>query len=191
MRLFEDPNYTRLPGSGRTLLGAVQYWRGPDHLVVVEVLALVERYRRFEYRDMVALTIRPTAMRWWLAAAYGVLALLFAGLGYAVWAVSIDRAQEVVAGVLGGAGLVALGAVVWMVAWGATCEVRLTTSVQTLVLPGLKSMRGARRWRAALLAGVPAAMVGGGNSDTAVATTGEPIAVTTKPVSERIANPES
>ena len=161
MRLTEDPNYTRLPGSSRSLLGTVQYWRGTDHLLLVEVLWLVERYRRFEFQDMVALTIQPTRRFVWMSLVCGALMFFFGGLVFLAWSGGPAEAWWVFAGVALAPGLISLVALVWILARGPSCEVRLTTSVQTLRLPGLRSLRGARRFRDTLLRGLPPALVEG------------------------------
>lgn len=158
MRLAEDPNYTRLPGSSRSFLGTVQYWRGPDHLLLVEVLWLVERYRRFDFQDMVALTIQPTRRFVWMSLVCGALTVFFGGLGILAWSGGPAEAWWVFAGLALAPALMSLVALAWILARGPSCEVRLTTSVQTLRLPGLRSLRGARRFRNALLTGLPPAL---------------------------------
>lgn len=155
MRLAEDPNYTRLPGSKRTLFGHVQYWLAKDHLLLVEVIGLTERYRRFELKDMIALTVRPTRLRLWLSLILTPIALICLG-----WALYLYSAQAMalapeIAAVLSVLGLIALSALLWLAAGGVGCEVRLTTSVQSLVLPGLKFRRGVERFREALLKALP------------------------------------
>lgn len=161
MRLAEDANYTRLPGSARSFLGTVQYWRGPDHLLLVEVLWLVERYRRFDFQDMVALTIQPTRRFVWMSLVYGALIFCFGGLGFLAWSEGPGEVRWVFGGLALALALMSLAALVWILARGPSCEVRLTTSVQTLRLPGLRSLRGARRFRDTLLMGLPPALAEG------------------------------
>ncbi len=157
MRLAEDPNYTRLPGSSRTFFGLVQYWLAKDHVLLVEVIWVTERYRRFELKDMIALTVRPTRLRLWLSLVLIPIVPICLGL-----ALYLNRAQPIelsqgVAVALAVLGLIALSALLWVAARGEGCEVRLTTSVQSLVLPGLKFRRGMERFREALVNALPRA----------------------------------
>ncbi len=64
MRAGTNP-YKRLPGRARKLFGLFsnarqQLWLGPDHLLVAEVKAYTERYKRYYLKDIQALTMCPT-----------------------------------------------------------------------------------------------------------------------------------
>lgn len=154
MRLAEDPAYTRLPGSRRALMGDVQYWLARDHLLLVEVVGMVEKYRRFDLQELVALTVRPTRQRLWQMLVLGLLAGAILAFGVFLIFLSPTDETRLIGEVCLGLPVILLGmmgGVLWV---GPSCELRLTTSVQTLVLPGLHRRKGAEMFRAALLRAV-------------------------------------
>ena len=151
MRLAQDPQYSRLPSGGWTQNGPVQYWLGRDHFLLVEVVWFVEKYRRFDLKDVEALIIRPTAWRAWGSGALLVLTLLLLTLcaGF-FWANRKDF--EAFPELLLGGGilvvtLVLLSSLVTFFFRGPTSQVRLTTSVQSINLPGLSRQKAARQFR--------------------------------------------
>ena len=156
MRLPDDPNYTRLPGGSRSILGPAQYWLARDHLLLVEVVWLVEKYRRFDLKDLEALTVRPTWTRVWIWSALSIPMAIGLGLGIYLWREETQTGSLVVAGILVGLAIALGGICIWLGVLGPGCEVRLTTSVQSIVLPGLRFRAGAARFRAALLAALAA-----------------------------------
>ena len=151
MRLAQDPQYSRLPSGGWTQNGPVQYWLGRDHFLLVEVVWFVEKYRRFDLKDVEALIIRPTAWRAWGSGALLVPTLLLLTLcaGF-FWANRKDF--EAFPELLLGGGilvvtLVLLSSLVTFFFRGPTSQVRLTTSVQSINLPGLSRQKAARQFR--------------------------------------------
>jgi hypothetical protein len=79
-RLAEDPRYRRLPVTERLPWRHVSLWLAEDHLLVVDVLGFVERYRRYRLTDLRAVTVRPTRTGPVVAAACGIVFLLAGGL---------------------------------------------------------------------------------------------------------------
>jgi len=178
MRLADDSNYTRLPGGSRSVLRPVQYWLARDHVLLVEVVWLVEKYRRFDLKDLEALTVRPTWARASILVGLMILMVPLLGLGGYLWIQESDRASRAIAGALLGLALAIAAYGARIVSFGPGCEVRLTTSVQSIVLPGLRFRKGAERFRAALLvaqAGLSTGTSGGtgGGEAASVAATGK------------------
>jgi hypothetical protein len=147
--LPHDPNYRRLKVGGRGLLSAVTYWLGPDHLLVVEVVGYVERYRRFHYEDMQALIMRRTEIADVLRRISIGLVALLAALGFSfvagragvVWGTADTVVTVLLGGLLGGA---LLGFVVNLLR-GPTCICHLVTAVKTHELPRLVRWRNAQK----------------------------------------------
>jgi len=156
MRLTDDSNYTRLPGGSPNPIGPVQYWLGPDHLLLVEVVWFVEKYRRFDFIDLQALTVRPTWIRVWMWLVLFMALISLTGGGTALVFLA-PPAFRVLAVLLLASTAAPLGLALWIVALGPGREVRLTTSVQTVVLPGLRFDRKVEKFRSALVAAVNAA----------------------------------
>lgn len=156
MRLADDSRYQRLPGSRGSCFHPVQYWLAADHLVLLEVSGFYEKYRRFDLAELVALTVRPTRQRQWIALGIALPMLFFGGIGALVLGLNNGPELRVFGWVFLGLGLAGLVAVLWIWAHGPRYEARLTTSVQTLVLPGLHSAEGIAQFRQALLAARPA-----------------------------------
>ena len=144
-----DPNYRFLKVGGRGLLSAATYWLWPDHLLVVEVVGYVERYRRFGYGDIQAVIIRRTqsaqVMRS-IAVGLAVLLALFLFWFLASRAAgSWDTSDSVVTAVLGGALGVVLLSFMVNVLRGPSCVCHLVTAVKTHELPRLVRWRHAQR----------------------------------------------
>lgn len=130
--------YRRLPGRvWISLAGRHALWLGPDHLLSVRSLHFSEEYRRFDYGDIQALVLRPTARR---AIYGGVLGGLAALLGLSALAASGPVA--LVPGIPGGLALL-LFAVNWL--RGPTCACELRTAVHAEPLPCLRRVRPARK----------------------------------------------
>jgi hypothetical protein len=49
--------YRKLTGKKRTITGHSQLWMGPDHLLLVRSMRIVEHYQRFAFRDIEAVVI--------------------------------------------------------------------------------------------------------------------------------------
>ncbi|MEW6488742.1 MAG: hypothetical protein AB1578_12625 [Thermodesulfobacteriota bacterium] len=130
--------YRRLPGRlWLTLAGGHSLWLGQDHLLSVHSLPFSEEYRRFDYREIQALLLRPTRRRAVYAAVLGGVALL---LGLSALAASGPVAF--VPAVPGVFVLLAL-AVNWLRGPSCACQVR--TSVHTEDLRCLRRARPARK----------------------------------------------
>jgi hypothetical protein len=147
MILSRDPNYRRLKVGGRGALGTASYWLGPDHLLVVEVVSYVERYRRFYYREVQAIIVRRTKAQQTTNLALGVLALLAL---VAVLIIAADQGPGVwsTEGIVGAfvfslAAAALLVGLLLNVLRGPTCACRIHTAVQALDLPRI------RRWKMA------------------------------------------
>ena len=61
--LQHNPAYRRLRSSWIPLIGNTSYWLAEDHLLVVEVLGVLERYRKFRLEDIEHVVIRPNRLR--------------------------------------------------------------------------------------------------------------------------------
>lgn len=154
MRLADDPNYIRLPGGSPALLGPAHYWLAKDHLLLVEVIWLVEKYRRFDLKDLGALTIRPTWVRAWIWSALAVPMAISLALGIYLWLEETETVSRVIAAMLIGLAINLMGIGIWIARLGEGCEVRLITSVQSMILPGIRFRKGAERFRRALVTAV-------------------------------------
>ncbi|MBV8377728.1 MAG: hypothetical protein JO279_12075 [Verrucomicrobia bacterium] len=110
---------------------------GQDHLLLVEQLILVERYKRFYFRDIQA--IAATRSSRWIAfgTLWGFLALL---------AALLFLVQNPV-GVIAGAFFTALFGFAFLhnIIRGPTCIVRLQTAIQTHRISPLERMRDFRK----------------------------------------------
>ncbi|HKB06984.1 MAG TPA: hypothetical protein VKF61_01755 [Candidatus Polarisedimenticolia bacterium] len=119
-------------------MSSVTLWAADDHLLQVEVRGFTEIYRRFYFRDMQAIIIRPTGrVKAWILAfglltlATALVAALDSGLGWNIFWWSL-------AGVW-------LSVAVAHLALGPGCECALRTPLQTIGLPSLGRLRSARR----------------------------------------------
>ncbi|MEW6303186.1 MAG: hypothetical protein AB1705_06935, partial [Verrucomicrobiota bacterium] len=136
--LPKDPTYHRVPGKGTDFTGVSTLWLGEDHLLVVEVSGFTERYKRFSYRDIQAIVLRPTVTGRAINVVLGVLAalcLLFAA----------NTSDAVIITVLAGtAGLFGLGIVI-NTTKGPTCACQLRTAVKAEPLKALGRLATARQ----------------------------------------------
>lgn len=138
--LSKDPNYRRIPLSGRTPTGRCSYWLAPDHLLLVEVQFVTETYRRFALRDIAGIVVRSTrAFEFWTTIG-GVVVL-----GSAAVSVGFINNNEspgflVTAGIL--FVLSFLATLVHLVR-GRTAYCELITAVQTVRLPGVSRQKKA------------------------------------------------
>jgi hypothetical protein len=110
---------------------------GPDHLLVVEQLVLIERYKRFYYRDIQAIT-RTNSARWLvLSGMWTFLALLSA---------SVLLLHQPVATAAGTIFALIFGfASIQGVMRGPTCIVRLQTAIQSYRIASLERVRDFRK----------------------------------------------
>ena len=128
--------YRRLPGRGRTPLGADSLWIGEDHLLLVELRGFTETYRRFYFRDVQAIVLRRTDRAAKVGTLLGVLGLAFLGVATGagpIWNVFWGSVS----------GILLLGLVL-NVALGPTCSCVLRTALQTVPLRSLGRLRRAR-----------------------------------------------
>lgn len=143
-----DRTYYALPGRAKRGFGlfrptAQRLWVGADHFLAVSTVFYIERYKRFYFQDIQALTITRTTSGMILNLVLGILALLFgvwAGLAYFAFA----WPAEAVA-------ILGIVAFVWVVTlllnalFGPTCRCLLYTAVQCEELFCLGRLRTARR----------------------------------------------
>lgn len=159
--LKHDPNYRPLPVTGSSLLGKATYWLAPDHLLVVEIQAVVESYRRFELKDVQALELAPTVgskvMNWIVcclfAAASGVIAAALTTEFFDTNTLLFSFTPVA---------LTLLGIFAYSLWAGPSCRFTLKTAVQSVVLPGISRRRKAERLWAELEAAITRAQVGQG-----------------------------
>ncbi len=65
-------------------MGYTQLWMGSDHLLLVRSLRVVERYKRFAFRDIEAVVITETSPSWILRALAILAAIGWGSIGFAV-----------------------------------------------------------------------------------------------------------
>jgi hypothetical protein len=68
----------------RSFTGYTQLWMAPDHLLLVQSLRIVERYKRFAFRDIEAIVITDAADAWGLRALAILAAAGWGSIGLAV-----------------------------------------------------------------------------------------------------------
>ncbi len=141
--LRRDPNYTRLPGGGRTLTGNASYWLARDHLLLVDVQTASERYRRFDLRDIRSLTLVATRVEWFYRAFWGggFLVILAVLVGSLISARSYTNGDWMGFIAFSATGALFLARLLWVLYTGPSCRLEIETAVQTVRLPGLT------RWR--------------------------------------------
>lgn len=151
--LRHDPNYLRLPGGGRTIVGQASYWLARDHLLVVEVQFATERYRRFDLAEIQTVIARRTQDLKWRGTL--LLTVTLALLVPLFFQIEIETMilLSVFAAVSGVGFLVDC-------LLGHTSRADLRTAVQTFRLPGLTRWRRTEQFLAALAPAVQAAQVG-------------------------------
>jgi hypothetical protein len=120
-------SYTKISNGGflMTLIPGLRtkLYLGTDHLLLIEQFILVERYKRFYFRDIQAITATKSARWIVLGTLWGVLALL---------AAVFLLVHNLVALTLGTFFAVLFGLIfVYNIVLGPTCIVRLQTAVQT------------------------------------------------------------
>lgn len=158
--LRRDPNYTRLPGGGRTFTGIASYWLASDHLLLVEVHAATESYRRFDLREIRSFALMATRMDWFYRGFLGSGFLLFLAVPVASFMIK-DRAFrsgdwiDLVG--FGAAATFFLIGLLWTLYAGQSCRIEMQTSVQTVRLPGLDRWRKTEKFLTALSFAVQAA----------------------------------
>jgi hypothetical protein len=134
-------SYTKISNGGllMTLIPGLRtkLYLGTDHLLLIEQLILVERYKRFYYRDIQAITAAQSS-RWLVFAGLWGLLTLLAALSFFVHNPIALIAATLFTGLFG-------FAFVYNLIQGPTCIVRLQTAVQTHRIAPLERTRDFRR----------------------------------------------
>jgi uncharacterized integral membrane protein len=113
-------------------------WLGSDHLLSVERVHYNEKYRRFYFRDIQAITLRRTKRSLVLTLIVGILLLLFLLLIVVSSAIEARVVWSILAGVC------AIPLVVNLI-YGPACTCELRTAVQTENIPSMSRVRRARK----------------------------------------------
>lgn len=131
MRFSSASPYRRLPGQRRNFNGfCTRLWLGADHLLSVHNRHYSEDYKRFYYRDIQAITVRPTARRTW----WNILWVsLLSGCAVLAWTTQ-EHVPQIVWGSLAAVWLLCL---LYNSLAGPTCVSYLQTAVQSVPLPSL------------------------------------------------------
>ena len=113
-------------------------WLGKDHLLCVETEGYTEKYKRFYFRDIQAITVRRTnrALVWIVVT--GALTVLFALIAFA----GGQNATRFTFGIFAG---VAAMPLILNLLYGPTCKCELRTAVQTETVPSMSRVRRARK----------------------------------------------
>jgi len=134
--------YRRVSGRTASFTGYHRLYEGADHLLLVHSTGIREDYRRFFYRDLQAIIVRPTSRRRDNAVAWGAFTAV-TGLPALATALAGVPVLPIVLGVLAasfGAVLIANQAL------GPTCECHLQTAVQCEALPALRRLNRAQKF---------------------------------------------
>jgi hypothetical protein len=135
--------YKRLPGFGISRLIAQRLWLGPDHLLVVSSQYLTERYKRFYFQDIQALTVTRSTK--------GVLmSVIFAIVGafFALWAIlgyTLIGWDPIPTAIVGGIAIFWVLLLLVNVLLGPTCRCYLYTAVNCEELYAVGRWRTAQR----------------------------------------------
>lgn len=132
------PKLQKLPGFALNVLGVNRAWLAEDHLLVSSSAAAFETYRRYYFREIKAVVVRPTVtgIIWKI-----ILGLLLTGVGIvAVTAWLYDRKRGAVpvgAMVSAGVWLVVAAVLTFQVIRGKTCRVYVQTraGIERLAAP--------------------------------------------------------
>jgi hypothetical protein len=137
-----EQEYQRLTRTiWRSLVTMCSLWLGSDHLLSIRSAGFQERYKRFYFRDIQALTIRNTRRRLVWNAVLGCLTAL--ALAVVLYATASNKYP--LAGGL--SSLVLVFGIPLLVnnLLGPTCACQIRTAVQTEDLPSLNRIRKTRR----------------------------------------------
>jgi hypothetical protein len=154
-RLQNDPAYRRLKCSSNYVVGHVSYWLASDHLLLVDVIGFVERYRQFRLADIELIVIRPTRTRMLLGSIGACVAIPLVILAAFLWTLYLgttDSEYAVGASIASVFAALALMALTLILARGQICQTRLVTGVQEIRLPGMFRLRDAQALADALAA---------------------------------------
>jgi hypothetical protein len=143
MTTAATPEYKRLSGKGFrgvTFIAGTRadLWLGPDHLLVVDSSGYSETYKRFYFKDIQGIVMRPTIVGRVTNAVLGLpLVLLIIG------ALAAEQTEDMFLCLFFGA-FFAIPLVVNLVK-GATCQTELFTAVQSEELVSLHRVRLTRK----------------------------------------------
>lgn len=145
--------YKKIPGSGKRLYGPLavsicKLWMGPDHLLSVDQYGFFftfhEKYRRFYYGDIQAVSLRETDTARKMTVLWSVLLVLVLGF------------SALVNSTLGWTGeslfvtsLLAVPSAFFLLLnfWkGPSCQVKIHTAVQSETLPSINRLKRARHF---------------------------------------------
>ena len=153
--------YTKVPGLGTGVFEYSRLYVGPDHLLLVGSMAWNESYRRFYFRDIQAVIIRPSVWGKIQNALWALMLFLAA-----IIAIQVSDVGAVIAWII--ASLFALGLVINSLR-GPTCVCYIQTAVQTTKLSPLDRVRRAQKFLTQLKPLIAA--VQGTSEPTSVAST--------------------
>jgi hypothetical protein len=149
--------YSRLPGRRLGIAQRASLWLGPDHVLVVHETMTGESYRRFFFRDIRSITIRPTRRR--ESASTALLALAVVNLLPLLFLTASEPETRAIS-VFAGGSLLWIGLLVANVLRGPSCETRFSTMAQDDIVAPLSRTRTARRVVAQLRPRILAAQSG-------------------------------
>jgi len=137
-----EPEYQKLPGGGLSWSGRGSPWLAKDHVLEVNSMMVVERYRRFFFHEVRAFIVRRTNVRLIWLCVQGILGLVSAiaataafWWGYTNQSTGLNNHPNevsvlgyVVAGIFGPIALVCLLLVIINLALGPSCRCHVLTS---------------------------------------------------------------
>lgn len=142
--IMAGKEYTKLTPPRRTAGFAIlsvtrsNLWLGKDHLLGIETEGYTEKYKRFYFRDIQAITLRRTNRMWTVFVVTGSLTLFFG-----IIALTMDAVEgKWIFGILGG--ICAIPFLLNLI-YGPTCKCELRTAVQTENVPSMSRVRRARK----------------------------------------------
>ena len=147
--LQNDPEYRRLRVGGHGGMSSASYWLGQRQLLVVVVSGYIEKYQRYQYRDIQALFMRKTRVPYIWGFGFAALALA-CGLGAFETLngralMALDTESRVACLIMSILGLAFIGLVIINALLGPTCACYLRTALQTVPLPQLRRWKKAER----------------------------------------------
>jgi hypothetical protein len=152
--------YTKLPGTSSGFALRSRLFLGDDHLLYLESTGYTERYRRYYYRDIMAISVRRTRDFEVLTAVFAVLPLLLA-----IPAIAFSSADSRPLFIV--LMFVCLIPLVVNVAMGPTCVCEVHTAASRDKLPSLGRIRRARKALAMLRPRIEAAQGAEGSDQLA------------------------
>jgi hypothetical protein len=138
--MSSDTNYLRLTRNSRGLGTYSSLWTASDHLLLVTATGVSESYQRFYFRDIQYFaTCKSRRFMVYNIVSAALLLISAAGTGVAYWSTNfIPPPLPVLA-------VVALVVLVLNLILGPTCNVTVTTGVQTVRLAPLSRHRRTRK----------------------------------------------